>query len=159
MRSELIYLVMLLLLASSRTHASDKDLSFGIGAGALYSGIGINIGVQGENDVRYIAVGCVEMGYSSVSGWQAACGVGVGWIWANILPQSSNKHGIGFYLGPVSSKRSGFVPKTVYGAGISYVYFFNGINNNGWNLGVTPAIGRRNGDTEGSLLLQVGYQF
>ena len=159
MRSKLIYLVILLLLASSKAYASEKDLSFGIGAGALYSGLGINIGVQGENDFRYIAAGCVAVGYSSVSGWISACGVGVGWIWTDIFSKLSNKHGIGFYLGPVGSTRENLDRETVYGAGITYDYFFKGINSSGWNLGVTPAIGRHNGDAKGYLLLQVGYQF
>jgi hypothetical protein len=158
MKTKSIYLVVLLLLVSFEAGASDEDLSFGVGAGALYGGIGMNIGMRRDYDFRYLAAGCAGVGYSSVDGWQTSCGVGVGWIWANILSKSTNKHGLGFYLGPVGLRKGGtFNP--VYGVGISYDYFFKGINSSGWNLGVTPTIGRRNGDNNGYLLLQVGYQF
>jgi len=158
-KAKLICIVVLLFFSSLEASASDKDISFGLGLGALYGGIGINIGLQRENDFRYIAAGCTEFGYDSVSGWQAACGVGAGWIWADILSKSNNKHGIGFYIGPVGYEGSHRDPEIVYGVGVSYDYFFKGINSSGWNVGVTPAIGRHNGDTEGYLLLQVGYQF
>lgn len=148
-----------LLLASTDTYASDKTLSLGMGVGALYSGLGINIGVQGESDFRFISAGCVDLGYTTISGWYSSYGVGAGWIWANILSKENNKHGIGFYLGSVYREGSIIDPKTVYGAGISYDYFFKGINNSGWNVGFTPAFGRHNGDTKGYLLLQAGYQF
>ena len=154
-----IYCVIILFLVSTETYASDKNLSFGMGAGALYSGIGLNVGVRSEKDFRFIAAGCVELSYTSVSGWQAACGVGAGWIWTNILSRTSNKHGMGIYLGSIASDGKSLDPKTIYGAGISYNYFLKGIDKSGWNLGVTPAIGRYRGDNRGYLLLQAGYQF
>jgi len=158
MKTKSIYLVVLLLMVSFEADASDETFSFGAGAGALYSGIGINIGIQRDTDFRYIATGCTGVGYSTADGWQTSCGVGVGWIWADILSESSNRHGIGFYLGPTGIRKGGHI-NPVYGVGISYDYFFKGINSSGWNLGLTPAVGQRNGEINGYLLLQAGYQF
>ncbi len=152
-------ILILLLFCSLHANASDNDMSFGAGLGAFYAGIGVNAGLQRESDFQYIAAGCTEMGYTSFSGWEAACGVGAGWIRADILSKSGNNHGIGVYLGPVGFKDFLRDPHTIYGAGISYVYLFKGIQSSGWNAGITPAIGRRSGDTTGHVLLQAGYQF
>jgi len=46
-----------------------------------------------------------------------------------------------------------------YGAGISYMYFLEGIDGRGLVLGVTPAVGNDSGHTKGRLLFNVGYQF
>ena len=159
MKMKSAYVVILLLITSLAANASDNDIAFGAGIGALYAGIGVNAGIQGEDDFRYIAAGCTEMGYTSISGWEVACGVGAGWIRADILSKSGNKHGVGVYLGPVGFEDVLRDPKTIYGAGLSYAYFFKGIQSSGWNVGITPAIGRRRGDTTGHLMLQVGYQF
>lgn len=159
MRQRSIAFVMLVLCFTSISHASDQDVSIGVGVGALYGGIGINAGLRGDNDFRYIAAGCIALSYWSGGGWQAACGVGVGWMWTNILSSSSNKHGLGFYLGPVDHKGSSDnMEGTVYGAGVSYGYFFRGINESGWNLGATPAIGHDD-EADAHLILQAGYQF
>lgn len=156
---KIVCLCTVMLLVSTQTYAANNELSFGTGIGALYSGLGINISLRGESDFRFISAGCVELGYKTGPGWYSACGGGAGWIWSNILSKESNKHGIGFYLGPVYSGGSDIDPETVYGAGIPYVYFLRGIDEGGWNFGFTPALGRHNGDTKGYLLLQAGYQF
>lgn len=158
-KMKIVCLCIVMLLVSTQTYASNNELSFGTGVGALYSGLGINIGIRGESDFRFISAGCVDLGYNSVAGWYSACGVGAGWIWSNILSKESNRHGIGFYLGSLSGEGSKIDPETVYGAGIPYVYFLRGIDEDGWNFGFTPALGWHNRDTIGSLWLQVGYQF
>lgn len=133
---------------------ADSGLTFGSGFGALYSGLGVNIGVKREHDLRYLAIGCVGFGRSS-DGTESSCGIGAGWIWTNIFP-ANNKSGLGFYVGPIDSDKD---HDTVYGFGMTYVYFFKGIDGSSWNLGVTPTIGNYDRDTKGRLLLQVGYQF
>ena len=51
------------LVISSSTLAND-NFTFGIGAGSLYSGLGVNAGIQSKTDLKYISVGCVS--YSSI---------------------------------------------------------------------------------------------
>lgn len=149
------FLLFSILSAFANAGVADSDLTIGLGFGALYSGLGVNIGMKREHDLGYLAIGCVSFGHSSSSGTESACGVGAGWIWTNIFPASS-KTGLGIYVGPVGSVKDF---ETVYGIGVTYAYFFKGIDARGWNLGVTPTIGSYDGDTKGGLLLQVGHQF
>lgn len=156
---KIVSLCIVVLLVSTQTYAADSELSFGTGVGLMYSGIGINIGIRGESDFRFISAGCVNFGYITGIGWYSACGGGAGWIWSNVLSKESDKHGIGLYLGAVSDDGNDIDPGTVYGVGIPYVYFLRGINEGGWNFGLTPSIGRHNGVTKVYLWSQVGYQF
>ncbi|MBI3606948.1 MAG: hypothetical protein HY207_03160 [Nitrospirae bacterium] len=134
------------------------EVSFGAGFGALYSGLGINLGLKRSTDFRYLGVGCLGVGHSDSAGWSLPCGVGVGWIWANILPGLGNQHGVGFYAGPVGH-RSDDNGKDRYGMGISYMYFWKGIDSRGLVVGVTPAVGNDGGQTKGRVLITIGYQF
>src|SRR5882762_10754114 len=96
--------VIAFLLGSFVTDSSlaEDGLAVGVGAGALYSGIGVNIGRRGEHSFGYLAAGC-SVGYSSDKGWDVPCGVGAGWIWTDLLTRASNRHGLGIYVGPVST--------------------------------------------------------
>ena len=47
----------------------------------------------------------------------------------------------------------------VYGAGLGYHYFLNGINNSGLNLGFTITAGNENDSVAMGGMFQVGYQF
>ncbi len=154
-------IAVLALLAASVTHADDR-LTYGIGMGAMYSGLGANVGLQSNNDFRYLTAGCIALGYSDANGDSITpCGVGAGWIWTNLLSNTNNRHGLGFYVGPVGL-RDRTSPdddwETVYGAGLSYTYFFREIRSDGWNLGTTLAAGDDDG-VETYLMLQAGYQF
>src|SRR5712691_9847526 len=133
-------------------------LSVGVGAGALYSGIGANVGRRGEHTFGYLAAGC-SVGYSSDKGWDVPCGVGAGWIWTDLLTRASNRHGLGIYVGPVSTKGPTGDRKEVYGAGLTYVYFFGDGVAKGWNLGITPTVGKKYGDYRAGALINAGYQF
>lgn len=153
-------IAIMMLLAASLAQASEEG-SFGIGSGALYSGIGMNVALRSETDLRYLSAGCVALGYSDAEGRITACGVGAGWMWADILTEANNNHGVGIYLGPVGWRGRTYVGNkgdTIYGVGISYAYFFSGISRDGWNLGGMLAVGHDD-DANGHLLLQAGYQF
>lgn len=145
----------------SHANASQNDVTFGGGLGALYAGFGVNIGLRSEKDFKYIAAGCPAIGYSDNSGWKLPCGIGIGWIWSGILTNKNNKHGLGIYLGPVGvdNGKGADDDKARYGIGITYEYFFKGINTNGWHIGITPAMGKEDDNVKGSLLVNGGYQF
>ncbi|MDX1253494.1 MAG: hypothetical protein IDH49_14840 [Gammaproteobacteria bacterium] len=161
-----------------QAHAEEK-FSFGAGVGAMYSGLGINVGLKTERQLKYVAAGCLGHsrsrsgdGVDSVDERDWACGVGAGMLRTDLFGAGNNKHGLGLYVGAVGSanesdpkviQRPGSMTvvygvKPIYGIGISYVYFWNGIFDKGLNLGITPAVGFDNG-AWGSLLLQAGYQF
>ncbi|WP_394175854.1 hypothetical protein [Thalassotalea litorea] len=142
------------------------DFGYGLGFGILYSGLGGNINVTKQYDMKYASIGC--LGHSSEGG--LACGLGVGWIRTNLFdvdPFYADKHGIGIYLGAVGSEKSrepsrrfpDYDNEIVWGLAGSYHYFLNGIEQPGTNLGASFVIGDGKDDVEFGLLLQVGYQF
>lgn len=150
---------LLLLFSVAQSHAEESPAP-GIGIGALYSGIGMNLAWRGHSSLRYVAAGCVALHHSSDTGWNNACGAGIGWIESSLIPQEGNKHGIGIYLGPIGYRgEPDAMAGTLYGVGLSYNYFFQGITERGWNLGVTVAVGEDEGEYKKWLLSQVGYQF
>jgi len=135
---------------------ADNEVSYGIGTGALTSGLGFNAALRGDNHMGYISAGCMGIGYSDTSGWILPCGIGAGWIQTDLLSKANNHHGLGIYVGPVGINAN---DKARYGVGVTYVYFWQGINATGWNAGITPAAGIENESTKGSLLINVGYQY
>lgn len=147
-------LLPLTLVVSSQTLAND-NLTFGIGAGSLYSGVGANIGFQSKTDFKYISVGCVS--YSSLYG--ETCGFGAGWVKTDIFDFQTPKHGLSLYVGVVGDEYDNFDYDAVYGVGLGYHYFFNGINNSGLNLGFTVTAGNENDSVAMGGMFQVGYQF
>lgn len=175
LRKQWMWCAITVFLLMPQAHAEEK-FSFGAGIGAMYSGLGINVGLKTENQLKYVAAGC--LGHSrgrsgnDVDERDWACGVGVGMLRTDLFDAGNNKHGLGLYVGAVGSanesdpkviQRPGSTTvvygiKPIYGVGISYVYFWNGIFDKGLNLGITPAVGFDNG-AKGSLLLQIGYQF
>src|SRR5438309_10886263 len=83
--------------ASSSSRA-EGEMSVGVGAGALYSDIGVNVGMRGEHAFGYLAAGC-SVAYSSNQGWDVPCGVGAGWIWTDLLTKARDRHGLAIYVG------------------------------------------------------------
>jgi len=146
---------------TAHVSAAEDAMTFGGGIGALYAGIGINIGLRTDHDLKYFAAGCPAIGRSDESGWILPCGVGLGWMRSDLLSRSNNKHGLGIYLGPVGINKGEHLDddKARYGLGVTYAYFFSGINAKGWLVGITPAIGKDDNKTKGSLLVNGGYQF
>ena len=143
---------------ASSPGVADDRWSVGVGAGALYSGIGVNLAMRRDHAFGYLAAGC-GASYTSSEGWNFPCGVGAGWIWTDILTQANDRHGLGIYVGPVSVDVQPGHDKVNYGAGLTYVYFFQDAVAKGWNLGITPAVGKKYGDHDWRLLINVGYQF
>ena len=155
MRKLILCLMVLATFWSASSNAND-EISYGIGTGALTSGLGVNAALRSENHMGYIAAGCLGIGYSNEQGWILPCGIGAGWIQTDLLTNANNHHGLGIYVGPVGMNDD---KKARYGVGVTYVYFMQGVNAKGWNFGFTPATGQDNGTDKGSLLINVGYQF
>jgi hypothetical protein len=159
----------------------DTKYSIGLGLGAMYSGIGTNLSFVSEHDLKYISAGCVE--YSSING--ATCGFGTGWIKSDLFGANSNKHGFGVYVSLVGNEsyttanidgatithysdrpaitediyNYNKTDNDIYGAGLSYTYFVNGINKSGTTFGIS--LHATNADRKDSFggFFQVGYQF
>ena len=145
----------------------DNNYSVGLGIGAMYTGIGANFSLVSKNDLKYISAGCVE--YSSRT--KGTCGLGLGWIKTDLFGANSNKHGFGVYVSLVGSEsyvsytsssagdKSFIHDSDIYGAGVSYTYFMNGIDKSGTTFGLS--IHATNADFEDSYggFFQVGYQF
>lgn len=148
------FLFPLALVVSFESLATDT-FTFGLGAGSLYSGIGLNAGIQSKTDLKYISVGC--MSYSSLYG--ETCGVGAGWVKTDIFDFQTPKHGASLYIGIVGSEYDNFDHEAIYGAGLGYHYFFRGIGNSGANLGFTITGGNEKDGLGMGGMFQVGYQF
>lgn len=158
----------LLVLCSGSTFAaetpSNNDIQFGVGMGAQYAGLGANVSIVSENDAKYVALGCVQFrpDYDD-----ATCGASIGYINTSWLSDASNKHGLGIHAGIMGSERTtpnmAFIKHQydgLYGVGVGYTYFSNGINKQGFTLGASihQTLEDRN-DDKNSVLLQLGYQF
>jgi hypothetical protein len=145
---------LLLLLSASNTRAS--DISYGIGYGLLYSGLGLNINSTSKNQLTYVSIGCRDI--DPVNG--DTCGAGIGLINTSILSKRNNNHGLGFYLG-MTPDLDGYVDGErqegpFYGVGVGYYLFPSGIDKSGWNFGISYTY---TDEMEGSYWLQAGYQF
>jgi len=126
-----------------------------MGAGSLYSGIGVNAGIQSYTDLKYISAGCVS--YSSIYG--ETCGVGAGWVKTDIFDFQTPKHGASLYIGIVGSEYDNLSHEAIYGVGLGYHYFFKGVGQSGANLGFTITAGNENDGIAMGSMFQVGYQF
>lgn len=163
--------VFLVLCSSAALAASADDksspFSFGLGVGAIYTGLGVNAAMLSTTEMKYLSLGCNE--YSSVHG--TSCGVGAGWIKTDLFGSHSNRHGLGFYVTSLGEETTTSYTTTdqgtnqywhrsaVYGLGMSYNYFSNGISKPGFTYGVS--VHTSNAEYEGKLggFLQLGYQF
>ncbi|GEA10348.1 hypothetical protein [Alteromonas sp. KUL49] len=137
-------------------HASAEEFSFGAGLGTLYSGLGVNVASRSSTDLKYLSAGCVS--YSDNGG--ATCGVGGGWIKTDLFDSENTQHGFGAYIGVVGRDRVAFKDdEAVYGAGVGYHYFFNGIEQPGTNIGLSFVAGDTDSGVDSALWVQLGYQF
>lgn len=147
------------------TPADDQDIasqiSVGVGLGTMYSGLGANVAWTSPTDLKYVSAGCTA---------QKECGLGIGWIKTDLFDSASNKHGMGIYLSKVDEEWQWDVrnvdgrmvydgeEKDVYGLGLSYTYFMNGINKSGTTAGVSFHATNSDYDDK-EIWLQLGYQF
>jgi len=132
-----------LLLLSGTLLATENAISYGLGLGQLYNGVGVNIALQDTTNMKYVAVGCIDASYGSYSGWDANCGVALGYVSTTILSDKNNKHGLGVHIA-----LSDDVDNVAGTIGVGYTYFVNEISNSGWNVGLTPSLTFRDRETD-----------
>lgn len=136
--------------------ASNQSSSIGLGMGPLYYGIGANLTIPRKHSYNYLSIGCPEVGYGGDSGWITSCGVGYSIVTAEW--SSNRKHGVGITTG-VAYKQRYYGNGPSYSLGVSYGYFFNSIDNAGWNLQISPGYQYFNEDFSPMAILGFGYQF
>ena len=140
----------------SNVTISEDIKSFGLGVGSVYNGIGMSYGYQSKTNYKYLSLGCLSLSYSSAYGSEYNCGVGAGFIMTDLFESDSNKHGFGAHIGITYNEHySNFE----YFIAPQYAYYFNSIENSGWNLGGSIRLGEYEGEFEAIPTFQVGYQF
>lgn len=157
MARRLLFVILLFVAGGVSTLSAADKTSFGVGVGALYSGLGGNLALIKADDLKYISVGCSEYTSSSLDGTNVTCGVGVGWLKSDILTKKNSKHGLGLNIALDYDGRHSELEPSIR---IPYVFFFRGLDRRGWNLGVAPLV--RWDSVEGTdigVMLEIGYQF
>lgn len=141
--------------------ANAEAPSFGIGVGIPYSGFGFNAMWGSERTLGHLSLGCAAFSVKSNGDDRSTCGAGVGVIQISPFSLTSNRHGIGLYLGPMGVDRpdggEDDFGKLRYGTALSYYYFLNGASNPGLLLGAGYG-GTFEADRRG-VFLSLGYQF
>ena len=140
-----------------------KNYSAGLGLGAMYSGIGANIALVSKSDFKYISAGCTA--YGSANGYE--CGFSVGWVTADLFDFETNNHGFGVYAGILGKEnyasfennKYSYHEDNYYGAGVSYTYFVNGIDQSGVTFGISIHATNAQYDGRFGSFFQIGYQF
>lgn len=158
---------LLLFTATSISYAS--PISFGVGVGALYNGLGVNAAFNyQEGLLPYVSVGCIG---AATSGNETRynCGFGAGIINAKWLSPRRLNHGLGFaagitkdeteqYKGDLDSSEP-YTDLTETYIGVGYTWFSNSINRPGFTVGATPMVIKNKIDHQFHLQLNLGYQF
>ena len=135
---------------------SEGGKSLGLGAGSIYNGVGMSYGFQSHNQYKYASLGCLSITYSSTYGSELNCGAGIGFVMTDIFNLKGNKHGFGAHLGVTYNEHYSKVETFI---APHYVYYFNGINMSGWNLGGSLRLGKYDDKSDVIPNIQLGYQF
>ncbi len=157
MKGIFFYGALLASVFSASIGSAEERLSFGLGLGALYNGLGANVAFMEGADLKYVSVGCISIAHSSNRGVSSNCGLGAGWMRSDIL-SDNGRHGLGIHVSVTYNTHDERDDVEVF-VGVPYAYFFSGMTAAGWHAGLTPMVGRRDGDLKGELLLNLGYQF
>ncbi len=143
-----------IVLALSPQSLADNNYTLGLGVGTIYGGLGMNVGVQSDVDIKYVSAGILQ-----ISGSNTTYGLGLGWITTDLFDFQSKNHGINIYVGAVGTENSFYGHDPIYGGGLGYSYFFSGIDKSGFNIGFTLLAGKGNEENETGAFIQAGYQF
>ena len=153
--------------AGSDVLGTSGRTTFGLGVGALYGGLGLNVGRIDGPRLTYGSLGCIGGSRSESTitfsdgtstterSSETNCGIGAGVLSTAFLP--GDRHGLGLSLGLTydtdgADEVQGHVIPT-------YNYFFGGLASGGFNLGFAPVLTFGDEGADAGLLLNVGYQF
>lgn len=152
---KLFFTIILVVFFNSNAYAEQK-FSFGIGFGYLHGGLGVNVALMGDHDMKYLGAGAT--GYKdNDDDHDIAFGAALGWVRTDILAKESGKHGLGLVLGVSGGENW----DTIYSIGPSYTYFFRVMSQPGFNIGLAAGVGYNEDDDRlGAVAsIQLGYQF
>lgn len=156
------------LLASSVVQAETSGFRAALGAGNEYGGLGVQLARTTDHD-RW-SVGAGLAGYSDFYGG-AAYGFALSYQRADLIgvrPFEPNRHALGVFIGPIGTEgeaqiRNGLYEtrnyKAVWGAGMNYHYYRQGINSPGWSVGFGVGHGSGKHRDMTNVNLALGYQF
>ncbi|MBL1260573.1 MAG: hypothetical protein COB33_008585 [Thiotrichaceae bacterium] len=135
-----------------------SENSLGIGAGAPYTGIGINYGFINNADLKYISFGCMSIGSSSNNAIESNCGFGAGWMRSDIITTKNDNHGIGLHVSATYNTHDNRDDIELF-YGVTYGYYFKGMDSQGWSIGFSPSIINDDKGSHSSLWVNLGYQY
>ena len=157
------FFAIILVCLAARHASAGQDLSFGMGLGYFYNGLGVNLALKSPHDFKYLGTGVIGFQATSSndsssnehSEYSVWYGVTAGWVRTDIITKQSDKHGLGIFLSVDGGKDF----NTMLSLGPSYTYFFKGVSQPGFNLGLASGLGFTEDYTCWTIGLQIGYQF
>ena len=147
----------------------NRPLTGGFGFGMLNAGYGVNVGIRTGNSLTYVSAGCEEYGsFGDCDSTQT-----IGHFRTGLFGMKGDRNALGVYGGRLARTRhpvAGASPtgainlrtteESVYGIGVGYVFFMNGIDRTGLTVGIGYEIGRSGGSTDHhEWAFQLGVQF
>ncbi len=152
-----VFFVLLLL---HTVNAQETKTVFGTGIGTQTSGFGFNMGIADSTDLKYASIGIRSLSYSGNVGFSFQESIGVGWVVSDLLSKSNTNNGIGLHLGASREYIADGEQNIEMEFVLFYSYFFQGIGQPGWQLGIGADLLRLSGS---SVLYFIrpsfGYQF
>ena len=152
-KQKLLYSVLWILIMANSAYA-EKNVSFGVGLGKFYGGLGGNIAVMDGHDMKYLAMGLTGLVFSDDDFDEGIFGVTAGWVRTDIIAPKSGRHGIGLFAAIDAG-----AGEASFSIGPSYTYFFRGMIKTGLNIGISTGISITEDDTSFLIAPQIGYQF
>ena len=150
--------------------AASADTTFGLGAGSLYNGLGLNFGRTAGTSLAYGALGCVGFSTSDSetrgsdgsverdSSYDTNCGLGAGYVSTAVL--SGNRQGLGLSLGFTYDTDEDNDGGAQWRLTPSYHFFFSGVDRRGVVLGIGPQLVLRERGSNGVVpMINLGFQF
>jgi len=118
----------------------DPLVTIGMGLGVQYGGLGVNLARISDHDMKYLSVGLLGENTHD----EKFFGFTVGWLRTDLFNLDSNRHGFGVSLGRMGWEEqiddNGELTgrdRYIYGIGLDYVYFSEGIDRPGKRYGIS----------------------
>lgn len=157
MKTTKITLLALAIHFPTNAYSENNKSSFGIGAGSMYSGLGVNYGIKADRTFKYLSFGTYLLAYGTGNGLYSNFGLGVGYMTTTF--SQNDKHAVGVD-GSVSYSRPDYRSEGMsYKGSASYIYFFNNMAQGGWHAGLTLGVEYYENNLNLIGPIHIGYQF